>query len=277
MHNTMGRIALLGKKLHQSKSMRRSQILLCLVNAQLLQAYAEKNALQSIIDLEFAAIYLVAFFFFFRAKLIGASVGCWSPTPVNRQGQWEKQIVRWTLTETQDCLMNLDRCCWARIWALKLYEPWVINSNQYLSHTSPGRELPTGANVHNHRTISLYQCRVQKHHSDLPFQSAFIYYWASVGWVPHPHLCMHRNWHKYVFSQIKWITSTGLIRRLYGRLLMQFLYHDWTILLCCFYKTPECHRWMHLLWFSSPLQVDFFKSHHNRILERFFFPSIAFL
>lgn len=54
---------------------------------------------------------------------------------------------------------------------------------------------------------------------------------------------------------------------------------DCTILLCCFYKMPECHRWMHVLWFSSPLQVDFFflkkkKTHHNRILERFFPPQL---
>lgn len=101
-------------------------------------------------------IFSGMFFFSLEPKQIGASVVD-PPAPVHRRVPTEGD------PESLSPGTRTSSVCW------KLFEPRVINSNQHVSHTSPGRALPTGANVHDHRPISLHQRRVHKHHSNLTF------------------------------------------------------------------------------------------------------------
>lgn len=84
-----------------------------------------------------------------------------------------------------------------------LFELCVINSNQYGSHTSPGSALPINGDVHNHRAIGPYKCRVWKLILQLLFHISSLILWTSVGRGPHPHVPMHwKIAHKYDFTQI---------------------------------------------------------------------------
>lgn len=188
------------------------------------------------------------------------------------QSPRQVQIVRWTLIETQDWLMNSGRCCWVRIWALG----WGV-------HQSPGNCLSPEPSIQ----ISIWAI----HHLELHFlpvqmctttgQSVCI----SVGFKNITQIfhfiskCLHllmglgrlgcsssfmheqKNWRKYVFSQkkmkrIHWAYKKPICLAPHAAFMADGGEDDWTILLCCLYKPPECHRWMRLLWFSSPLQVD---------------------
>lgn len=154
--------------------------MLCLVNALLLQAHIATMHQRSVSRLP-QYIYGHIFFLQRLNKLVRPDN---PPTPVNRQGQQPEQIGNWNAGLVDEFgLVLLGKNLSPQMRSSSVfwipYEPWVINSNEYLSHTSPGSPLPTGTNVHNHRTISLYQCRVQKHHSNLPFQSVFSCYWLA--------------------------------------------------------------------------------------------------